>query len=278
MPRLGTLDVPLQGLGCQAMSEFYGHADEAESIATIHRAIELGVTLLDTADAHGHGANERLVGRAISGQRDNVVIATKFGMVHGEDPNARAVSGRPEYVREACEHSLRRLGADVIDLYYQHRIDPDVPIEETVGAMAELVAAGKIRHLGLCGATPEQLRRAHAVHPISALQTELSLWSREALAKALPACRELGVGFVADAPLGRETAVLPAHLEALARARGVTARQLALAWVHAQGDDVVPIPATRRRERLEEHTAAVGLNLTAAELAALEGQPTAVTR
>jgi aryl-alcohol dehydrogenase-like predicted oxidoreductase len=278
MARLGSFDVSFQGLGCQGMSEFYGHADEAESIATIHRAIELGVTLLDTADAHGHGANERLVGRAISGQRDAVAIATKFGMVHGEDPNARAVSGRPEYVREACEHSLRRLGADVIDLYYQHRVDPDVPVEETVGAMAELVAAGKVRHLGLCGATPDELRRAHAVHPISALQTELSLWARDALDNALPACRELGVGLVADAPLGRETAVLPARLEALARERGATARQLALAWVHAQGGDVVPIPATRRRERLEEHAAAAALVLTPVELAALEGHPATATR
>jgi aryl-alcohol dehydrogenase-like predicted oxidoreductase len=247
MARLGTLEVSVQGLGCQAMSEFYGHADEAESIATIHRAIELGVTLLDTSDAHGHGANERLVGRAISGRRADVVIATKFGLVHGDDPHARAINGRPEYVREACEHSLRRLGVDVIDLYYQQRVDADVPIEETVGAMAELVAAGHVRHLGLCGATPATLRRAHAVHPISVLQAELSLWARDARADALPTCRALGVGLVADAPLGRESAVLPGHLETLARARGVTARQLALAWVHAQGDDVVPIPATRRR-------------------------------
>ena len=276
MARLGTLDVSFQGLGCQAMSEFYGHADEAESIATIHRAIELGVTLLETADAYGHGANERLVGRAISGQRDNVLIATKVGVVHGDDPNAQSVSGRPGYVREACEHSLRRLGVDVIDLYYQHRVDPDVPVEETVGAMAELVAAGKVRHLGVCFATPALLRRAHAVYPISAVQAELSLWARDALTDLLPACRELGVGLVADVPLGRDSAVLPAGLETLARARDVTARQLALAWVHAQGDDVVPIPATRHRERLEEHVAAGALSLGPSELAALEGDPTAV--
>jgi aryl-alcohol dehydrogenase-like predicted oxidoreductase len=296
------LTVSRQGLGCMGMSEFYGHADEAESIGTIHRALEIGVTFLDTADMYGHGANERLVGRAISGRREDVVLATKFGIVRGEDPNERMINGRPEYVREACEHSLRRVGVDTIDLYYQHRVDPDVPIEETVGAMAELVAAGKVRYLGLSEAAPETIRRAHAVHPISALQSELSLWTRDALDEALPTCRRLGIGFVAYSPLGRgfltghfrsagdfgpgdfrafhprftgenfrRNLAIVERVERLAAAKGITPGQLALAWVHAQGEDVVPIPGTRRRERLEENAAAAAIELTAAELAELDG-------
>ena len=294
--------VSAQGLGCMGMSEFYGHADEAESIGTLHRALEIGVTFLDTADMYGHGANERLVGRAISGQRERVVLATKFGIVRGEDPNERSIDGRPEYVREACEHSLRRLGVDTIDLYYQHRVDPEVPIEETVGAMGELVAAGKVRYLGLSEAAPETIRRAHAAHPITALQSELSLWTRDPLDDVLPTCRELGIGFVAYSPLGRgfltghfrsagdfgpgdfrahhprftgenfqRNLAIVERVERVAEAKGITPGQLALAWVHAQGDDVVPIPGTRRRERLEENAAAAEIELTAAELAELDG-------
>jgi aryl-alcohol dehydrogenase-like predicted oxidoreductase len=286
------------GLGCMGMSEFYGALDEAEAIATIHRALELGISLLDTADMYGPHTNERLVGRAIAGRRDAVVLATKFGIVRDPaDPTARAINGRPEYVREACEASLRRLGLDHIDLYYQHRVDPDTPIEETVGAMAELVQEGKVLHLGLSEAGPATLRRANAVHPIAALQTEYSLWSRDPEDEILPTVRELGIGFVAYSPLGRgflsgqirslddlapddyrrhsprfqgenfeRNLQLVQRVEELARDKGVTAGQLALAWVLHQGEDIVPIPGTKRRAYLEENAAAVDVQLTADEL------------
>nr|MBA2564025.1 aldo/keto reductase [Gemmatimonadota bacterium] len=267
--------------------------DDEESVATIHRALELGVTFLDTADMYGPHTNEQLVGRAIRGRRHEVVLATKFGIDRTGDPEARAINGRPEYLRTACEGSLRRLGVDVIDLYYQHRVDPDTPIEDTVGAMARLVEEGKVRWLGLSEASPETLRRAHAVHPIAALQTEYSLWSRDPEDEILPACRELGIGFVAYSPLGRgfltgqirrfedlaeddyrrqsprfqgenfqRNLDLVARIDEIARARGCTAAQLALAWVLAQGDDVVPIPGTKRRKYLEENAAALDVELT----------------
>ncbi|HEX5118306.1 MAG TPA: aldo/keto reductase [Pseudonocardiaceae bacterium] len=283
------------------MSEFYGATDDTESIATIHRALDLGVTLLDTADMYGRGANEELVGRAIADRRDRVVLATKFGMVRSADPRFRGVNGSPEYVRTACDASLRRLGVDHIDLYYQHRVDPGVPIEDTVGAMADLVAAGKVRHLGLSEAGADTIRRAHAVHPISALQTEWSLWTRDLEAEILPTCRELGVGVVPYSPLGRgfltgtitsgddladgdfrragQPRFAEGNLEAnlaivrtlreLADARGVTAAQLALAWVQYRGDDVVPIPGTKRRKYLEDNVAAATLTLSDADLAAI---------
>jgi aryl-alcohol dehydrogenase-like predicted oxidoreductase len=286
------------GLGCMGMSEFYGAIDEAEAIATIHRALELGISLLDTADMYGPYTNERLVGRAIAGRRDAVVLATKFGIVR--DPSnatARRINGRPEYVREACEGSLRRLGLDHIDLYYQHRVDPDTPIEETIGAMAELVQEGKVLHLGLSEAGPDTLRRASAVHPIAALQTEYSLWSRDPEEEILPTVRELGIGFVAYSPLGRgflsgqirslddleaddyrrhsprfqgenfeRNLQLVRRVEELAHHKGVTAGQLALAWVLHQGDDIVPIPGTKRRAYLEENAAAADVELTDDEL------------
>ncbi|HEY3747556.1 MAG TPA: aldo/keto reductase [Pseudonocardiaceae bacterium] len=284
------------------MSEFYGAGDDAESIATIHRALELGVTLLDTADAYGRGVNEELVGRAIADRREKVVLATKFGLVRSDDPTFRGISGSPDYVRSACDASLLRLGVDHIDLYYQHRVDPTVPIEETVGAMASLVAEGKVRYLGLSEAGAATIRRACAVHPISALQTEWSLWSRELEAEIVSTARELGVGVVAYSPLGRgfltgritsgddfaaddfrrvaqprfadgnleRNLAIVARLRALAAARGVTAGQLALAWVQSRGDDVVPIPGTKRRTYLEENVAAVGLELSAEELASIE--------
>ena len=302
--RLGKsgLEVSALGLGCMGMSEFYAGRDEAEAVATIHRALELGVGFLDTADMYGMGANEELVGRAIRGRRDRVVLATKFGIVRDpQAPAKRAFSGRPDYVRQACEASLRRLGVEVIDLYYQHRVDPATPIEETVGAMAELVRAGKVRHLGLSEARPETLRRAARVHPIAALQSEYSLWSRDPEDGTLATCRELGIGFVAYSPLGRgfltgqirrledlapddyrrtsprfqgenlgKNLELVTRIEALARRKGCTASQLALAWVLSRGEDVVPIPGTKRRRWLEENLAALDLALAPDELARLD--------
>jgi len=297
---LGSLEVSAQGLGCMGMSAFYGRRDDAESTATIHRALDLGVSLLDTADMYGPHTNERLVGAAIADRRDQVVLATKFGNVVNAD-GSRSVNGTPEYVRSACDASLQRLGVDHIDLYYQHRVDPDTPIEETVGAMAELVAAGKVRHLGLSEAGPETLRRAAAVHPIASLQSEWSLWSRDIEADIVPTARELGIGIVPYSPLGRgfltgkitkpedldeddfrrvnprfagdaftaNMAVVRA-LEQLATDKGVSAAQLALAWVHTRGEDVVPIPGTRNAGRLAENVGAVAIGLSDDELARIE--------
>ena len=305
MRKLGRegLEVSNLGLGCMGMSEFYGPGDDAESVATIHRALELGITFFDTADMYGPFKNERLLGRALAGRRGHVVVATKFGNQRREDGSWVGINGRPEYVHEACEASLRRLGLDHIDLYYQHRVDRSVPIEETVGAMAELVAEGKVRYLGLSEAAPETIRRAHAVHPISALQTEYSLWARQPEERILPTVRELGIGFVAYSPLGRgfltgrfrSAQELPADetdfrrrqprfqadnlvrnlavlelLESIATEKGITTGQLALAWLLHQGQDVVPIPGTKRRLFLEENAAAADVALSAEELARID--------
>ena len=298
-----TLSVSTLGLGCMGMSEFYGTGDEATGIATIHRALDLGVTFLDTADMYGPFTNELLVGKAIAERRDDVQLATKFGNQRGPDGSRLGINGRPEYVRAACDASLERLGVEHIDLYYQHRVDPDVPIEETLGAMAELVRAGKVRHLGLSEAAPDTIRRAHATHPITALQTEYSLFTRDLEDEILPTIRELGIGLVPYSPLGRgiltgaitseasledgdsrRSAYFPrfqgealdanlalvAKVRKLAEAKGATSGQLALAWVLAQGDDIVPIPGTKRVTYLEENVGAAAVELSADDLAALE--------
>lgn len=306
--QLGPLRVSTIGLGCMGMTPIYGQPDEGECIATVHRAIELGVTMIDTADMYGGGKNEALVGRALRGRRDRVVLATKFGNTRTPDGKPD-VNGRPDYVPRACDASLQRLGVEAIDLYYLHRVDPSVPIEDTVGAMARLVEQGKVRHIGLSEAAASTLRRAHAVHPIAALQTEYSLWTRDVEPEILPTCRELGVGFVAYSPLGRgflsgtitgtealadddrrrdhprfaqenierNVALLEA-LRAVAAAKGCTSAQVALAWLLAQGEDVVPIPGTKRRKYLEENAAALDVGLDEADLAKLdEAFPPGVT-
>jgi aryl-alcohol dehydrogenase-like predicted oxidoreductase len=303
--KLGTqgLETSAMGLGCMGMSEFYGdQSDQGESVATIHRALELGVNFLDTADVYGPFTNEQLVGKAIKGNREKFVIATKFGIVrNANDPLKRGINGSPEYVRASVEGSLKRLGIDTIDLYYQHRVDTNTPIEETVGAMADLVREGKIKYIGLSEAGPETLRRAYAVHPISALQTEYSLWSREPEDEIIPTCRALGIGFIPYSPLGRgfltgayksiadfrsddyrrtsprfqgenfeKNLELVRHIQALAAEKKCTPSQLALAWVLARGDDIVPIPGTKRRQYLEENIGAINVTLTPQDLARID--------
>jgi aryl-alcohol dehydrogenase-like predicted oxidoreductase len=306
MRKLNDLTVSDMGLGCMGMSAFYGTSDEGEAIRTIHRAIELGCTFLDTAEMYGPYKNEELVGKALQGRRDEVVLATKFGIRHAptdDEPNRRVIDGTPENVRRSIEGSLKRLGTDHVDLYYQHRIDPNTPIEETVGAMAELVQEGKVRHIGLSEAAPDTIRKAHAVHPISAVQSEYSLWSRDIEAEVLPTLRELGIGLVAYSPIGRgflagrfsdpseldegdfrrsgprftgsnleRNQQLAAKIRELAEEKGVTSGQLALAWVLAKGDDIVPIPGTKRVSYLEENWGATQVELSDDELERIEAE------